>query len=159
MSDASKIEYDGDRAPTLEVPFSAFAVGDHPYPSLTSITIDKRNVADGFDFVAWQGVAFGERTWTSEFYSDGKLVSAQNGDMSQEAVPPEIEKEGYEFLGWFDDEGVKKETFFFGSGKAIAKWKAIYYDISFEVGEGSPVASAKFKFGDKFPLPFVKGIR
>lgn len=152
-----KIEYDGDRAPTLEVPFSAFAVGDHPYPSLTSITIDKRNVADGFDFVAWQGVAFGERTWTSEFYSDGKLVSAQNGDMSQEAVPPEIEKEGYEFLGWFDDEGVKKETFFFGSGKAIAKWKAIYYDISFEVGEGSPVASAKFKFGDKIPSSVRKG--
>lgn len=117
MSDASKIEYDGDRAPTLEVPFSAFAVGDHPYPSLASITIDKRNVADGFDFVAWQGVAFGERTWTSEFYSDGKLVSAQNGDMSQEAVPPEIEKEGYEFLGWFDDEGVKKKR----SSSAAAK--------------------------------------
>lgn len=152
------VNYDGEYAPVCEIPFSAFSSGEHPYFVFgSSVTLSKRNIADGWEFAAWNDVNIVDRTWTTEFYDDDKLLSSQSGDISQQAQPPVVTKEGYEFLGWYDKNGTKQETFNFNDNKLYAKWKAVYYTITFETDGGSEIMPGQYKFGDAIPSSQRKG--
>jgi len=64
--------------------------------------------------------------------------------------PSEIEKEGYEFLGWFSEDYIFEFTSkIYSDIILVAKWERLSYEVSFD-SDGSTVISKQLIEGDQF---------
>ena len=93
---------------------------------------------------------------TIDFDSDGgSNVSSMEILKGDKIKLPIIEKEGYDFLGWFINDGKIDDNYIYNKDVILqAKWEfVVTYKVSFESNGGSNVENIVVREGEKLTLP------